>query len=62
MPTPSKPTGPGKQPKKIDLTNLEAKEMEELNALVKKLSEREKLRFDDPLAHQSAHKNDHRSV
>lgn len=51
-----------KKPKKIDLSRLDEKDLESLNELVKKLSEREKERFDDPMAHQSSHKNDHRSV
>lgn len=50
-----------KKPKKIDLNNIDDADLDNLDALVKKLAEREKNRLTDPTSHTSDHSSSHRS-
>ena len=44
---------------KIDLSNLSEEEMNNIDTLVQKLIEREKLRATDPTAHANDHRSSH---
>lgn len=48
--------------KAIDLENLTAEEKENIDVLIKKLIDREKLRLDDITAHANDHRSSHTSA